>query len=63
MDLATQVDELRAGGSRVETIVPESEAEPMFGAKAMDVSLRPAAARAGHSQGRVLAPSLAQFWR
>jgi NTE family protein len=63
MDLATQVDELRAGGSRVETIVPESEAEPMFGAKAMDVSLRPAAARAGHSQGRVLAPLLAQFWR
>jgi NTE family protein len=63
MDLATQVDELRAGGSRVETIFPESEAEPMFGANAMDVSLRPAAARVGDNQGRALAGVLTEFWR
>ncbi|RNM11622.1 patatin-like phospholipase family protein [Nocardioides pocheonensis] len=63
MDLATQVEELRTGGSRVETIVPEVEAEHLFGAAAMDVSLRPAAARAGHDQGRALAERLAEFWR
>jgi NTE family protein len=61
--LATQVDELRAGGSRVETIFPDSNAEPMFGANAMDVSLRPAAARAGYDQGRALAKQLSEFWR
>jgi NTE family protein len=35
----------------------------MFGANAMDLSLRPAAARAGHDQGRALAEQLAEFWR
>lgn len=63
MHLATQVDELRAGGSRVVTIFPESDSEHMFGANAMDLSLRPAAARAGHDQGRALAEQLTDFWR
>jgi NTE family protein len=63
MDLATQVDELRAGGSRVETIFPDSNAENMFGANAMDLSLRPPAARAGYNQGRALAEQLTEFWR
>ena len=63
MDLATQVDELRARGSRVETIFPDSNSEHMFGANAMDLSLRPAAARAGYNQGRALAGQLAEFWR
>jgi NTE family protein len=63
MQLAAQVGELRAGGSRVETIFPQSSAEHLFGARAMDVSLRPAAARAGHQQGRALAAELADFWR
>lgn len=62
MQLATQVDELRAGGSTVETIVPDAASETLFGANAMDLSLRPAAARAGHDQGRRLAPHLAAFW-
>ena len=62
MDLATQVDELRAGGSRVETIFPESRAEHMFGANAMDASMRPAAAQAGYEQGRALAEQLDGFW-
>ncbi|MFJ4171459.1 patatin-like phospholipase family protein [Paenarthrobacter sp. NPDC089714] len=62
MDLATQVDGLRASGSKVETIFPALDAEHMFGANAMDLSLRPAAARAGYEQGRQLAPRLGDFW-
>jgi NTE family protein len=60
--LATQVDELRARGSRVETIFPDSDSEHMFGANAMDLSLRPPAARAGYNQGRELAGRLTEFW-
>ena len=63
MQLAAQVDELRAGGSRVETILPDSDSEHMFGANAMDPSLRPPAARAGDEQGRALAEQLIGFWR
>ena len=63
MHLATQVDELREGGSRVETIFPDSISEHMFGANAMDLSLRPPAARAGYDQGRALAEQLTEFWR
>jgi NTE family protein len=60
-DLATQVAELRAGGSTVETLFPESQ--DLFGTNAMDLALRPAAARAGHEQGRALAGRLASAWR
>jgi NTE family protein len=63
MHLATQVDELRARGSRVETIFPESTSEHMFGANAMDLSLRPPAAQAGYDQGRAVAGQLTEFWR
>ncbi|WP_028272196.1 patatin-like phospholipase family protein [Arthrobacter sp. UNC362MFTsu5.1] len=63
MHLATQVDELRARGSRVETIFPDSSSEHLFGANAMDLSLRPPAARAGYEQGRALAVQLTEFWR
>ncbi|MBT2547638.1 patatin-like phospholipase family protein [Arthrobacter sp. ISL-65] len=63
MHLATQIDELRARGSRVETIFPDSNSEHMFGANAMDLSLRPPAARAGYNQGRALAEELTEFWR
>jgi len=63
MQLAAQVDELRARGSRVETIFPDSNSEHMFGANAMDLSLRPPAARAGYEQRRALAEQLAEFWR
>jgi NTE family protein len=63
MHLATQVDELRAGGSDVETIFPDSRSEHMFGANAMDLSLRPAAAQAGYDQGRARAEQLTEFWR
>jgi NTE family protein len=63
MHLAAQVEELRASGSRVETIFPDSDSVHMFGANAMDVSLRPHAARAGYEQGRALAEPLWAFWR
>jgi NTE family protein len=61
--LAAQVDELRAGGSSVETISPTSDAEHLFGGNAMDHSLRPPAARTGFEQGRALAAPLTRFWR
>ncbi|WP_350348215.1 patatin-like phospholipase family protein [Agromyces sp. G08B096] len=61
-DLAAQVDELRAQGSRVETVTPSPDAERLFGANAMDLSLRPDAARAGFAQGEALAGRLARFW-
>ena len=61
--LAVQIDELRGSGSRVETIVPDSGSEHLFGANAMDLSLRPPAARAGYEQGRGLAEQLTDFWR
>ena len=63
LHLAAQLDELRARGSRVETIFPDSNSEHMFGANAMDLSLRPPAARAGCGQGRALAGHLTEFWR
>jgi NTE family protein len=63
MQLAAQVVDLRACGSGVETIFPDGNAEHMFGANAMDPSLRPIAARAGYDQGRALAGQLAGFWR
>lgn len=63
MQLAAQVDELRAGGSRTETICPDSNSEHLFGANAMDPSLRPPAARAGYHQGGALAEELTEFWR
>ena len=63
MHLATQVDELRARGSRVETIFPDSDSRTVFGDNVMDLSLRPPAARAGYDQGRALAEQLTEFWR
>ena len=63
MHLATQVDELRARGSSVETIFPDGSSEHMFGANAMDPSLRRPAAQAGYDQARALAEQLTDFWR
>ena len=61
--LAAQVDELRAHGSNVETIFPDSDSAHLFGANAMDPSVRAPAARAGFEHGRALAEPLAEFWR
>ena len=62
MQLAAQVDELRAGGSRVETIFPDRASLTAFGTNMMDRSTRPPAARAGYEQGRDLAGHLSEFW-
>lgn len=61
-DLAAQVAELRAGGSRVETVLPDAASREAFGDNLMDPSTRPRAARAGREQGRRLAGPLASFW-
>ena len=63
MHLAAQVDELRERGSRVETILPDSNSRNAFGVNLMDLSTRPPAARAGYNQGRALAEQLTEFWR
>lgn len=62
MQLAAQVDELRADGSRVEAILPDAAALTAFGDNLMDLSRRAPAARAGHAQGTALAPGLREFW-
>ena len=63
MHLGAQAEELRAGGSRVETIFPDSHSLEAFGANMMDLSARPPAARAGYEQGWSLAAHLIEFWR
>jgi NTE family protein len=63
MDLATQVSELRAGGSRVETVFPDDGAGDVFDANALDPSTRLQAARGGYDQGRARAELLAEIWR
>ena len=61
-DLSAQVDELRAGGSRVETILPDAGSREAFGDNMMNPATRPPAARAGHRQGLRLAEKFAGFW-
>ena len=63
MQLAAQVDDLRAGGSGVETIFPDGNAWDAFGSNMMDPSTRPPSARAGYNQGNALAEQLTEFWR
>ncbi|MGV1009812.1 MAG: patatin-like phospholipase family protein [Dermatophilaceae bacterium] len=63
MDLATQVDELRAGGSTVTCVFPDIRAGEVFDANAVDPATRLPAARGGYAQGRDLAQQLAGFWQ
>lgn len=63
MHLAAQAGELRARGSRVETIFPDSNSRNAFGVNLMDLSTRPPSARAGYNQGGALAGQLTEFWR
>jgi NTE family protein len=62
MDLATQVSELRAAGSGVETVFPDAGAGDVFNANALDPSTRLPAARGGYDQGLALAEQLSVFW-
>jgi NTE family protein len=61
--LASQVEDLRTNGSVVETIFPAHDSEHLFGANAMNPSLRPPAARAGYDQGKDIAARLTEFWQ
>ncbi|MET4158159.1 patatin-like phospholipase family protein [Agromyces sp. PvR057] len=62
LHLETQIAELHARGSGVETIFPGDDLEHLFGPAGMNPALRPPAARAGHDQGVALAPRLTEFW-
>jgi NTE family protein len=65
LHLAAQVDELRARGSRVETIVPDSASQTALGVgmNLMDLSTRRPSAQAGYNQGKAIAAQLTEFWR
>jgi NTE family protein len=63
VNLAAHVDELRARGSKVVTIFPDSNSRDAFGLNMMDVSARPPSARAGYDQGKAIAAQLTGFWR
>lgn len=62
MDLATQVEELRAAGSAVEVVFPDAGAGDVFNANALDPATRLPAARGGYLQGRRIAEQVAAFW-
>jgi NTE family protein len=62
LHLTAQVDELRARGSRVETIFPDGNCLSAFSLDFMDLSRRLPAARAGYDQGKAVAPQIADFW-
>jgi NTE family protein len=61
--LATQVEELRANGSKVETIFPDSASLEAFGDNMMDLSRRPLSAKAGYELGKAVGKEIAEFWR
>lgn len=57
----SQIDDLRARGSSVETMFPDSSSRHLFGATAMDLSLRGSAARVGYNQGQEAVEQLTWF--
>lgn len=61
-DLAAQVEELRAGGSTVETVLPDADSLAAFGDNMMNPATRPPAASTGHRQGQLIAQQIAEFW-
>ena len=62
LHLATQVDDLRAHGSRVATVFPDAASLAAFGDNLMDPSTRPPAARAGYEQGTSLVDLVSELW-
>ncbi len=65
LHLTAQVEELRARGSRVETIFPDNDAQTALGTgmNLMDLSTRRLSAQAGYNQGKAIAEQLTDFWR
>ncbi len=62
LDLAHQIEDLRAQGSLVEVINPDAASAEAFGDNMMNPATRPPAARAGHAQGKAAASELIEFW-
>jgi NTE family protein len=64
LDLAAQVDDLRARGSRVEVIFPDRDSQRALGtgSNMMDLSARRPSAEAGYKQGKDIAEQLKDFW-
>lgn len=62
LDLAHQIEDLRAQGSIVEAIHPDAASLEAFGENMMNPATRPPAARAGHAQGKAAASELLEFW-
>ena len=60
--LHREMDVLRAGGARVELVMPDDASAAAFGVNLMDGRVRPAACQAGIEQGRALAGELKAFW-
>jgi NTE family protein len=63
--LSAQADVLRARGSRVEIVIPDTSFASALGMgmNIMDLSRRGPSAQAGYEQGRALAERLTGFWR
>ncbi|AJT41135.1 patatin-like phospholipase family protein [Psychromicrobium lacuslunae] len=61
MDLASQVEELLASGSRVQTVFPAVGAGDVFNASAADPATRQQAARGGYQQGLGLQQLIAEL--
>ncbi len=62
LHLSAQIDALRAAGSQVGAIFPGRDSQHLFGVNAMDLSLRPAAARLGYDQAKGLVEPLTRLW-
>lgn len=62
LQLDVQIEELRAGGSSVETVLPDADSVAAFGGNMMDLSAREPAARAGFAQGLASGERLRGFW-
>ncbi|WP_206517774.1 MULTISPECIES: patatin-like phospholipase family protein [unclassified Mesorhizobium] len=64
LHLAAEAKELRAHGSRVEVIVPDSASDSAMGIgmNLMDLSSRRPSCEAGYKQGKALAERLGEFW-
>jgi len=64
LHLNAQINELRARGSLVETILPDSESQNAIGIgmDLMDLSGRRSSAQAGYNQGKAFAEQSTEFW-
>ena len=60
-ELEGQLDEVNAAGRSL-VLSPDEDALAAFGPDPLDPSVRGPAARAGHAQGKAVAPTVSTFW-